>query len=138
MDELVQSVPGAQQLFNWFGYWPSFHDAEVLSIELNRTESSKVRVHTFQVTDEVDPKGFYICHKHCVVTFVLENITGVDLAHFNHQNALLRLEFYQRNDEYVLVFAPAHGIEGTLKATNVSIEMIPGIPSDSQYKGLGT
>ena len=138
MDELIRSVPGAQQLFNWFGCWPSFHDAEVLSIELNRTGASKIRVHNFEVSDEVDPKGFNLCRKHCVVTFVLEDLSTVELAHFNHQNALLRLAFYRENDEYVLVFAPAHGIEGTLKAKNVSIEMIPEIPLDSQYKNLGT
>ena len=93
-------------------------------------------MHTFHVTDEVDHKGLYILDKHCVVTFVLEDLSAVELTHFNHQNVLLRLEFYKDNDEYVLVFAPAHGIEGTLKAKNVSIEMIPGIPSDSQYENL--
>jgi hypothetical protein len=138
MEELIRSVPGAQQVFDWFGYWPPFHDAEVLSIELNRTGMSKVRVHTFRMTSEVGPKGFYICDKHCIVTFVLKEITGVELAHFNHQNALQGLGLHRENDEFVLLFAPAHGVDGTIRAKDVSIEMLPEIPSDSQYKNLGT
>jgi hypothetical protein len=137
MEELIQSVPGAQQLFDWFGYWPSFHDAEVLSVELNRTGASKVRVHTFQITREVDTRFFSICDKHCVVTFVLDEITGVELAHFNYQNALQGLGLRQENDEFVLRFAPAHGLEGVIRAKYVTIEMLPEIPSDSQYKILG-
>jgi len=134
MGELFPSVPGAKQLFNWFGYWPSFHDAEVLSIELNRMGASKVRVHTFRMTDAVDSKGFSVCDKHCIVTFVMEDITRVKLAHFNHQNALSDLKFSRENDEYALVFTPAHGVEGTLNAKKVSIEVIPGIPLGSQYE----
>jgi hypothetical protein len=28
-------IDGAQRLYDWFGYWPSFHDAEILSLQLN-------------------------------------------------------------------------------------------------------
>ena len=29
-------IPGAQDVIAWFGAWPTFHDAEVLSISLDR------------------------------------------------------------------------------------------------------
>jgi hypothetical protein len=134
MEDWIQLVPGAQQLFDWFGYWPSFHDAEVLSIELNRTGVSKVRVHTFQSTSEVDSKGFYVCDKHCIVTFVVDDITEVELTQFNHQNVLSDLEFGLDSDEFVMKFSASYGLEGTVRAKKVTIGMTAGIPPDSQYK----
>jgi hypothetical protein len=134
MENLIQAVPGAQQLSEWFGSWPTFHDAEVLSIELNRTGASRVRVHAFRMTSAVDSRGFYVSDKHCLVTFFLDDITALDLANFNAQNALFGLEFRRENNEFLLTFDPSHGLEGTIKARSVKIEMTPGIPSDSQYK----
>jgi hypothetical protein len=36
MDE-VPDIPGADDVVKWFGYWPTFHDAQILSITLNRS-----------------------------------------------------------------------------------------------------
>jgi Immunity protein 50 len=134
MEELIQTIPGAQQLFDWFGYWPSFHDAEVLSVELNRSGLSKVRVHAFRATSDVNSKGHCVLDKHCIVTLLLDEIGGVDLADFNHQNAITRLGFERQKNAYVVTFYPAHGVTGTITAKNLSVEMTAGIPADSQYK----
>jgi len=134
VESLLQAISGAQQLFDWFGSWPSFHDAEVLSIELNRTGPSKLRVHTFRITDKVDESGHHVCDKHCIVTFILNQITVSKLAHFNHQNALSDLGLHLENDEFVFDLAPAYGVEGSIRAREVAIELSPGLPEDSQYK----
>jgi len=136
MDNWLQAIPGAQQLFDWFGYWPSFHDAEVLSVELNRTGPSKVRAHTWEITDKVDAHGYYVCEKHCIAIFSLDELTRVEVLHFNNQNALSDLEFYPEADEFVLFFHPSHGLQGSIRAKRVTIEMEPGIPADSQYLEL--
>ncbi len=136
MEELIQAIPGAQQLFDWFGSWPSFHDAEVLSIELNRTGPSKIKVHTFATTNRVNPKGFYICDKHCIVTFTLDDITDVEFAHFNHQNVLSSLAFGRENEELMMTFWASYGVEGTVKARKFTIEVTAGIPAGSQYKKI--
>jgi len=133
-DEVLNEVPGAQHLFDWFGYWPTFHDAEVLSVEFQRSEPSKIRVHTWETTKEVDAKGYFVCRKHCVVTFSLENLTKVDVQHFNNQSALSDLEFYKDGYEFVLYFHPGHGLQGSIRAERVAIELQAGIPSDSQYQ----
>jgi immunity protein 50 of polymorphic toxin system len=133
MGELVHSILGAQQLFDWFGYWPSFHDAEVLSIELNRTGTSKLRVHTFRMTKEVSPKGFYVCDKHCIVTFVLGEIIDTEIAHFMDGNILQGIEFSHEEDAFVITFSASYGFEGTVKTKKLAIEFAPGIPADSRY-----
>ena len=136
MDRSLKAIPGAKELLEWFGHWTSFHDAEVLSMEFNRTGSSKIRVHTFQITDQVDSRGYSILEKHCIVTFWLDEIVALELAHFNHQNAILGLDLSNEDGHFVITFDPAHGVEGTIKAQQVAIEVTPGIPRDSQYKNF--
>lgn len=36
MSDHIQRIIAADQLVDWFGYWPSFHDSEVLWIKLER------------------------------------------------------------------------------------------------------
>src|SRR5690606_5560362 len=58
----------------WFGCWPSLHDAEVLSINFDRGVGKAgplitAVVHAFQMTPDVDSKGFYKLIKHCLIQF---------------------------------------------------------------------
>ena len=48
------TIEGAKNLRDWFGYWPSFHDAEVILLHLNRSDASTLAVHTWEMTKEVD------------------------------------------------------------------------------------
>jgi len=134
MDDWLQTIPGAQALFDWFGYWPSFHDSEVLGVELNRRGSSKIRVHAFGVTGAVDSNDLYVCEKHCTVTMVLDDVSGVELADFNHQNVISSLKISRENNEFILMLASSYGVAGSIRARSVRIEIAAGIPEDSQYK----
>src|SRR5579863_6498910 len=88
----IKDIHGASELLDWFGYWPSFHDAEIVSLHLNRGENSSLRVHTWEMTKEVDEKGYYVLAKHVVVEFILEAVSGLSLNGFNHQNVIFGLE----------------------------------------------
>lgn len=61
--------PGVAELVEWFGSWPSFHDAEVTRIHLNRFGPSYVDVHVFRMTTDLTATGHYRCDMHAVVTF---------------------------------------------------------------------
>jgi hypothetical protein len=65
------AIPGAKQLYDFFGYWPTFHDAEIICLHLNRSDASFLFVHTWERTSDVDKKGYYVRTKHVVVEFVL-------------------------------------------------------------------
>ena len=39
----LKAIGGAQELQDWFGYWPSFHDGEIISLRLNRTCAGRDR-----------------------------------------------------------------------------------------------
>jgi hypothetical protein len=53
----LKGIAGAEQLSNWFGYWPNFHDVEVIRLRLNRTGSSSLVLQTWEMTKEVDKSG---------------------------------------------------------------------------------
>ena len=124
-------LPGLENLIAWFGYFPSFHDAEVISISLDRTGDSRIAVHTFQMTNETDEKGHYVCRKHVVVTFVLERIRGMNLEGFSSQNVLNGITLSRGSDYYELVLEEVCGVAGKLQADVMRIELNPGIPSQS-------
>ena len=132
--EWLAEVPGATELFEWFGFWPSFHDAEVLSISLTRTGASIVRVHTFETTDKVDAKGYFVSQKHVVVSFLLEDVSTCDLAWFNNQNALFGMTLTRVDDGFELNMRAAYGVSGSITARSIRVEIAPGIPDASQYK----
>jgi hypothetical protein len=130
----IQNVPGAQQLVDWFGRWPSFHDAEVLSIHLNRSGFSSIRLHTWDMTDQVDPKGFYILRKHVVVSFTLEGLRDIELSRFSVQNVVSELNLIKTNDGFQLDLGPCYGVAGSLTASSIRIEFTPGVPPESAHR----
>jgi hypothetical protein len=67
-------IPGASDLFAWFGYWPTFHDGEVLSVHLDRSGPSRIRVHTWEGTHQLDSRGYIVLRKHVIVTFIFEDV----------------------------------------------------------------
>jgi hypothetical protein len=79
-----------------FGRWPSFHDAEVLRINLDRAGSEgptlEVVIYIFEMTKEVDAKGFYVLRHHTEVTLRFDGVSGLRLEAFNRQNVLSSLE----------------------------------------------
>ncbi len=127
--EWLDEVPGASELFDWFGYWPDFHDSEVLSIHLDRSGTSSVRVHAFDTTDKVDEKGYFVAQKHVIVSFLLENVLTCDLKWFDTQNAVFEIALVRTEDGFDLCLEYSHGVCGTITAGNVRIEMESGTPA---------
>lgn len=90
--ELVQS---ADRLTQIFGYWPTFHDAEVIRIVLDRGGTGgptlEAEIHVFEMTSEIAPSGFYVLKKHTFVTLLFRGVALHELKWFNHQNVLFDL-----------------------------------------------
>jgi Immunity protein 50 len=125
------SVAGAQELADWFGKWPSFHDGEILCLHLNRTGQSLLRVWTWHMTEEVDAAGFYILDKHVVVDFLLTSITTLELFDFSPQNAVFGLLISRVAEAYSIEVDPSYGLGGNIHCSNLSVLFRPGKPSDS-------
>jgi hypothetical protein len=127
--------PGAEDIIGWFGYWPSFHDSEVISITLERPGICRVVVKTFEMTREINADGSYKLAKHAVVTFLLEHfpidrssgLTPVRIEGFNHQNMLNGIVVTKNPTGYELMLEPVFGVDATIAATRLRAELKPGI-----------
>src|SRR4051794_18908164 len=117
----LTGVSGAQELFDRFGYWPSFHDAEILSLELNRKGVSKFRIHTWEMTKEVDSESFYKLVKHVVVEFAFERITQLSFEGFNHQNVIFGLSLESSERGWLVTLEDCYGLSGHISAERLSI-----------------
>lgn len=135
--ELLKAVPGGPELVEWFdGHAPRFHDAEVTSVAFERAgPTCLLRVHGFKVTRAVKPDGHYVFEGHAVVTFRIDEVTGMQLDDFNHQNALMGLSIVRGpNESFRLELDPAYGLSGFIEGRSLSIAIEPGIPPGSQYE----
>jgi len=129
-------IPGAAEVIAWFGYWPTFHDAEVLSIVLNRSGESQVVILTWGTTPEIDPSGYFVQAKHAVVTFRMEGfprdadgITRTEIACFNHQNVLSSAAVTKTQDCYELALDGIFGVGGSIFCERMSVTLEPGVPA---------
>jgi hypothetical protein len=120
------AVPGADQLFNWFGYWPSFHDAEIVSLVLNRDGPSSICLRTWHTTAQVDERGCYIKEKHIGVRIHMEEILSLALTNFSQQNIIFGLKIVEDHRGYRLIFDPCYGLGGSISVRALSIELEPG------------
>src|SRR5687768_3871238 len=95
----IPAVENADALLEIFGAWPSFHDAEVIALRLDRTGDAgpvlDVQIHVFAMSDRVDEQGYYVLTNHTLVTFRFTDVNCVELSGFNGQNSLWDLGFDQ-------------------------------------------
>lgn len=148
MDEIAAiytDIPGGAELVKWFGRVPMFHDAEILNFDLQRSGASNLRVHYWNVRNEVDERGYFVRDKHAVVTFVLEEILDLQLEGFSSQNVIFGLTLKNAPDrpdrqgfyaldpspqDFELELQPCYGLEGRIRCRSVSIKLSPGKPAD--------
>jgi len=124
----LDSIAGAQELYDWFGYWPGFYDAEVLKLSLNIGEPSSLVVHTWEMTNKVNAQGFYELTKHVVVEFTLEGVSCVNYGDLWEHSILLDLGTEKTEQGFRLDFSAAYGLGGTIEAQGLSLRLTPGKP----------
>ena len=129
MSAELEAINGAQELYDWFGYWPGFHDSTVLSCEANLTGSSSLRVHTWEATNQVDERGYYIQTKHVVVEFILADISKLDLVGFSGQDIIFGLDLQKVESGFKLTIDPCINLGGEIVAGSVAIRLLPGEPA---------
>lgn len=95
-------VRNGSLLTDIFGGWPSFHDAEVVELRLDRSGPGGVeleaKVHLFETTSETTSEGFYVLRNHTLATLRCAGIDQLSLEGFNHQNVLFDLSLVDISD----------------------------------------
>jgi hypothetical protein len=136
-------VEGAKEILNWFGYWPAFHDAEVLTITLERRSGCRVVIHAFEKTSDVDSRGYYVLAKHALVTFTMEGfpagedgVVNTEIAAFNHQNVLFGAEVAKIPNGYALRLDGIFGVTGQICGERLRVSVEPWKPMPISTDGF--
>ena len=124
MSDLVESIPGSDSVIRWFGRWPSFHDAEVLAIELRRDKPSRIVLVAWNTADSPDQHGYFQRQRDAEVTITLERIADMALEDFDSQNVLASVVIEPVDSRWRITLNPLSGIGGWLIAEKLSIACI--------------
>ena len=134
MNELPP-IENAQSVFDVYGYFPVFHDAEILYISCDRGQKDmgspiiRFRLHGWEMESETDSAGHYKLTKHHLIDFQFDSVDAVALNHFNHQNVLFELviEKIENPNDHALIkvdFSSSFGLEGGFRAISGKVNSI--------------
>jgi hypothetical protein len=122
---MTPDIPGAETVASWFGEWPSFHDAEILSVHINRGGRSQIRVYAFATGSRKDPTGHFVREHEAIVVFEFQNIRSIRLdgEDADVQNVLGGARVEPDGDGWRLELAPSYGLAGTIVAAEMSVRL---------------
>jgi hypothetical protein len=140
--EDVGRITGAERLVAAFGYWPSFHDAEVLWLRLDRRAGGagcygptlEALIHTFEITNEVGADGYYVLRHRVLIHLRFSDVVELRLDGFNHQNALMGLTLsdlrgrQMERVKWAVRFDSAFGVNASFQC--YAAEVVSVVPCD--------
>jgi hypothetical protein len=129
----TNTILGGDKLTDRFGRWPSFHDADILSLSRSiegASETITVIIHLFRMTNEVDSKGFYVLDKHTRASLRFYGCEDIRLNEFDH-GILFDLKLSDHDSAEIEVgLDSSYGIDGTFKCER--IEVLSAEPSNDK------
>lgn len=137
-------IKNSRRITDIFGYWPAFHDAEVRSVSLVSASgvpsekekdfpSLELKVHLWEMTDEVDASGYFVTTKHTLATLRFLEIDELHLVGFNFQNAIFALSIepimnegqgpsvIQQSSLMRVEIEPAHGLSASFICQSMEV-----------------
>jgi len=144
MANIETLIEGAEKVTSIFGFWPSFHDAEIVELHLWRgdslTERSHPRfpvvtakIHLWEITNEIDAKGYYVLRNHTLATLRFHDALHLEIKGFSNQNVIFGLSI--KSEElsegpwkhlFAVDFKPVAEFEITFQCSR--IEVVDAIP----------
>lgn len=110
--ECPANIPNADKVVEKLGYWPGFHDAEIISFSASRgapgqasTTSARLCVNVCQYKEVGCGTADYevIRCKSILIEFLFTSLHRLSVEDFNHQNVINSIEFRQLEDQLVEV-----------------------------------
>jgi hypothetical protein len=151
--EPYRNIRNNERLISIFGRWPSFHDAEVVWLRLDRRATAlgdgptvEALIHAFEMTSEVNPAGYYVLQNHVLVHLRFSRVVESILDGFNLQNALNGLsieDITHRQMErlnFEVTLDAAFGLEASFQCEGVEVVDVEpcdsaGMPASGQMNG---
>ncbi len=98
--EAYEFIDGHERIVAHFGFWPSFHDAEVFKLVLERSNVKPktqidpvldLHLRGWVLTSEIAPAGHYTQQGDALFHFRFEGVRDLQIEGFNGQNVLTAL-----------------------------------------------
>jgi hypothetical protein len=126
--DCIEEVPGAAELSNWFGGFPSFHDA-YMALQINQDGTGRLRAYAWRMTSKIDAEGYVVSDKHFACTFEFEDMRRVSMAEFMPGLAILgQLDINKTDDGFEVDFTDtAYGLSGSLVCKKMKLTFEPGV-----------
>ncbi|GAB3638835.1 hypothetical protein GCM10027422_44250 [Hymenobacter arcticus] len=127
----IKQIVNSQDIYLHFGYWPDFHDAEVVQVSFDSHATGRYSVtfllKTAEFTNELDEHGHYALFRPCNIKLQFTGIHEVSFTDFYFQNVLLELKWEQQNSLIKCVFIPSQGMSATIIADEAIILSITDV-----------
>jgi hypothetical protein len=135
--EPQNDIENAKIIIDHFGYWPTFHDSEIISIKLERmldksSASIQIRLFAFELTNEIE-NGVHKLTKHCFINFEFMEVSTTELEGFNHQNAVFALEFGKEDSNSFCNIVNSYGVDGYIEARLIRVNNLEPIDKDNVF-----
>ena len=104
----IPSIPGTEEVLAALGWWPSFHDAEVLHFSLSRGAMPKekksearleVQVREYEPRHEGTAQYELVLIKNVIIRFAFAGVEDVRVEDFNFQNVINSLHIRAEGTE---------------------------------------
>jgi hypothetical protein len=137
--ENIEALIGdSKKLTDIFGYWPSFHDAEVIELHFWRGDVEpdvgryvfpvlKVDLFVWELTNDLNRQGYLVLLHHTLTTLRFHDVNEFRMEGFNHQNAILGLSIIREERSqgpspvFAVHFDPAHGMGASFICSRVEV-----------------
>lgn len=132
----VPEIENVEIVTDVFGGWPSYHDAEIVRLTLDRSGPEGPRlealIYVFLMTTDVDKDGFYILKHKSLVTLEFTEVAVEKIECFNQQNVISAIVIVDidpaKNDgrRFEIEFGASYGCEATFQAKRIIVrDLIP-------------
>ncbi|HVJ40509.1 MAG TPA: hypothetical protein VM639_03380 [Dongiaceae bacterium] len=126
---VLKDVPGSEALVRWFGRLPRFHDAYLLEISFFGKGSGLLRIHAWNMTDQVDAQGYFVLDKHAVVILALEGVNAINLTDCDMLPGIIfDLEITKAGEHFRIEWSESYGVNGFIIAKQIQVTLEPGQP----------
>ncbi|AXI61583.1 hypothetical protein DLD99_14245 [Pseudomonas kribbensis] len=131
MDAAEELIQGAGRMIGNIGFWPSFHDAEVISFSVSRplhhaNSGTVAKLRIYYREHEVVRAGTavfeYCFRKSLLIELIFDGLQDSSLKDFNQQNVLDSIKFKRLQDSSIVAeLLSIWGVGGVIRCNTVAI-----------------
>jgi len=119
------NIINKEKILDYFGYFPTFHDNEIINVEMNRNGPNiSLKIYSFDFTKNLNNKHKFQKIKECEIEFLFKWIVNVKLQDFNHQNVIEKMTFNNDNNNIKAIITSSFGANGYIISKSVIIQSL--------------